>query len=301
MRSLEPCARLMVIGTPPRPRGPSGSPSGRSRASPARSARRSAAAAPPSSSTSPRARRAGCSAPWRSCCRRSRRTSPGRWSGRHHAGHSRSKRDGRLTGCAAGRQGRPGHRGRPRDRRADRPGAAPRRRHRDRRRRTAGRRRPGALTNELDGDYLALDITARTRRSGSRTRCDRARRRRHRGAQRRHHPRQEARQHGRGPLGTVIGVNLTAPERITRELLARRRSGRRPRSSASPRSPASRATSARRTTPPPRPGVIGLVDSLGDELPDGITVNAVAPGFIETQMTAAVPFATREVGRRLNA
>ena len=48
-------------------------------------------------------------------------------------------------------------------------------------------------------------------------------------------------------------------------------------------------------------GVIGLVDSLAHELTDGITVNAVAPGFIETKMTAAVPFAIREVGRRLNA
>jgi 3-oxoacyl-[acyl-carrier protein] reductase len=27
----------------------------------------------------------------------------------------------------------------------------------------------------------------------------------------------------------------------------------------------------------------------------------VAPGFIETKMTAAVPFMTREVGRRLNS
>ena len=43
--------------------------------------------------------------------------------------------------------------------------------------------------------------------------------------------------------------------------------------------------------------MIGLVDSLADELKNGITINAVAPGFIETQMTAAVPFATREVGR----
>ena len=32
-----------------------------------------------------------------------------------------------------------------------------------------------------------------------------------------------------------------------------------------------------------------------------ITINAVAPGFIETQMTAAIPFATREAGRRLNS
>ena len=48
-------------------------------------------------------------------------------------------------------------------------------------------------------------------------------------------------------------------------------------------------------------GVIGLVDSLKDELTKGITVNAVAPGFIETKMTASVPFATREVGRRMNS
>jgi NAD(P)-dependent dehydrogenase (short-subunit alcohol dehydrogenase family) len=48
-------------------------------------------------------------------------------------------------------------------------------------------------------------------------------------------------------------------------------------------------------------GVIGFVDSLAGELDDGITINAVAPGFIITQMTAAVPFATREVGQRLNA
>ena len=33
----------------------------------------------------------------------------------------------------------------------------------------------------------------------------------------------------------------------------------------------------------------------------GITVNAVAPGFIETRMTAAMPAATREVARRLSA
>ncbi|MCK5770368.1 3-oxoacyl-ACP reductase [Algiphilus sp.] len=33
----------------------------------------------------------------------------------------------------------------------------------------------------------------------------------------------------------------------------------------------------------------------------GITVNAVAPGFIETRMTAAMPFAIREAGRRMNS
>ena len=51
-------------------------------------------------------------------------------------------------------------------------------------------------------------------------------------------------------------------------------------------------------------GVIGLVDALGADLDlrrRGITVNAVAPGFIETEMTAKVPFATREIGRLLNS
>ena len=33
----------------------------------------------------------------------------------------------------------------------------------------------------------------------------------------------------------------------------------------------------------------------------GATINAVAPGFIETQMTAAMPIATREAGRRMNS
>jgi 3-oxoacyl-[acyl-carrier protein] reductase len=48
-------------------------------------------------------------------------------------------------------------------------------------------------------------------------------------------------------------------------------------------------------------GVIGYVESLGKQLKGGITINAVAPGFIETQMTAAIPFMIREAGRRMNS
>ena len=33
----------------------------------------------------------------------------------------------------------------------------------------------------------------------------------------------------------------------------------------------------------------------------GISINAVAPGFIETQMTAHIPFALREAGRRMSS
>lgn len=49
-------------------------------------------------------------------------------------------------------------------------------------------------------------------------------------------------------------------------------------------------------------GVIGVVNALSAQVKDrGITVNAVAPGFIETEMTAKIPFATREIGRRMNS
>lgn len=48
-------------------------------------------------------------------------------------------------------------------------------------------------------------------------------------------------------------------------------------------------------------GVIGLVKFTAPILKKGITINAVAPGFIETQMTAAIPFAIREAGRRMNS
>jgi 3-oxoacyl-[acyl-carrier protein] reductase len=49
-------------------------------------------------------------------------------------------------------------------------------------------------------------------------------------------------------------------------------------------------------------GMIGLTDALaGAYAEKGITVNAVAPGFIETKMTEAIPLATREVSRRLNS
>ncbi|WP_130014062.1 3-oxoacyl-ACP reductase [Serinicoccus sediminis] len=51
-------------------------------------------------------------------------------------------------------------------------------------------------------------------------------------------------------------------------------------------------------------GVIGLVRAMGADprlAARGITVNAVAPGFIETEMTGRMPVATREVARRINS
>ena len=49
-------------------------------------------------------------------------------------------------------------------------------------------------------------------------------------------------------------------------------------------------------------GVMAFVDALAARLaPRGGTANAVAPGFIETEMTAKMPALTREVARRLNS
>ncbi|SIT39847.1 Short-chain dehydrogenase/reductase SDR [Paraburkholderia ribeironis] len=49
-------------------------------------------------------------------------------------------------------------------------------------------------------------------------------------------------------------------------------------------------------------GVIGRVQSMAPHLQArGITINAVAPGFIETQMTAKIPLTLREAGRRMNS
>ena len=49
-------------------------------------------------------------------------------------------------------------------------------------------------------------------------------------------------------------------------------------------------------------GVIGMVEALAPVMARRrATINAVAPGFIETQMTAEVPIALREAGRRMNS
>lgn len=50
-------------------------------------------------------------------------------------------------------------------------------------------------------------------------------------------------------------------------------------------------------------GIVGLVRALAPRAlaEHGVTVNAVAPGFIETKMTAAVPLFIREAGRRMNS
>ncbi len=100
---------------------------------------------------------------------------------------------------------------------------------------------------------------------------------------------------------STIAVNVTAPERITAELLDQKLikpNGR----IIGIASIAGIAGNVGQTNyGASKAGVIGFVESLAPRLSDAITVNAVAPGFIETQMTAKIPLATREAGRRMNS
>lgn len=159
-----------------------------------------------------------------------------------------------------------------------------------------------SLMKELDGDWLTLDITGKD----APQRIAHHLQSKHGGVDVVVHNAGITRDKKLANMAedrwqSVISVNLTAPERITRELLDQgvvNDGG----SIVGVASIAGIAGNVGQTNyAASKAGVIGLVDSLKDELDKGITVNAVAPGFIVTQMTAAVPFATREVGQRLNA
>ncbi|MBZ5733659.1 3-oxoacyl-ACP reductase [Nocardioides sp. TRM66260-LWL] len=102
-------------------------------------------------------------------------------------------------------------------------------------------------------------------------------------------------------FGKVLQINLEAPERITAELLAQKVVNANGRIIGVASIAGIAGNLGQTSYAASKAGVIGFVDSLAEELEDGITINAVAPGFIITAMTAAVPFATREVGQRLNA
>ncbi len=100
----------------------------------------------------------------------------------------------------------------------------------------------------------------------------------------------------------VIAINLTAQERINEELLGREvfhENGR----IVSVSSMSGIAGNAGQTNyAASKAGVIGMVHAMAREVGmKQLTINAVAPGFIETQMTAAMPLATREAGRRMNS
>jgi 3-oxoacyl-[acyl-carrier protein] reductase len=100
----------------------------------------------------------------------------------------------------------------------------------------------------------------------------------------------------------VLDVNLSSQERINDAILERELLGAGGRvvsvssvgGIAGNRGQTNYATS--------KAGVIGMVRALAPAMRERrATANAVAPGFIETAMTAAMPVAMREAGRRTNS
>jgi 3-oxoacyl-[acyl-carrier protein] reductase len=100
----------------------------------------------------------------------------------------------------------------------------------------------------------------------------------------------------------VIDINLRAPHRID-EALFRRQAVRENGRVVLVSSISGIAGNAGQTNySTSKAGIIGMVEAYSGPLAQrACTVNAVAPGFIETQMTAAMPIATREAGRRMSS
>ena len=100
----------------------------------------------------------------------------------------------------------------------------------------------------------------------------------------------------------VLAINLTAQERINEALLdggVLREGGRIVTVSSIGGIAGNRGQTNYGAS---KAGVIGIVETLAPVLAEhGQTINAVAPGFIETKMTAAMPLGTREAGRRMNS
>lgn len=160
-----------------------------------------------------------------------------------------------------------------------------------------------ALMKELDGDYLTLDITG----------SDAPQRVAHHLAT--EHGGVDVVVHNAGitrdkmmrnmsdaQWSSVLAVNLVAPLAITEELLSQgvlNDGGSVINMSSAVGGFGGNAGQTNYSAS--KYGMRGIVESLADTVSDGISINAVAPGFIITQMTDSMPFGPREVGQRLNA
>lgn len=101
---------------------------------------------------------------------------------------------------------------------------------------------------------------------------------------------------------SVLAVNLLAPQKLTQALFdsgTLRDDGRVVLLSSTSGIAGNRGQSNYAAS---KAGLIGLAEAFAVRLATrGATINAVAPGFIETGMTAQMPFALREAGRRMSS
>jgi 3-oxoacyl-[acyl-carrier protein] reductase len=105
-----------------------------------------------------------------------------------------------------------------------------------------------------------------------------------------------------GRWRSVIAVNIAAQLRINEALLASEHFKDSPRIVSVASTSGIAGNRGQTNYGASKGGVIGMVRSTADHMePFGGTINAVAPGFIETEMTAKMPLAIREAARRLNS
>jgi 3-oxoacyl-[acyl-carrier protein] reductase len=101
---------------------------------------------------------------------------------------------------------------------------------------------------------------------------------------------------------SLMEINLSSQERISDELLSRNLLRENGRIVCVSSMSAVAGNSGQTNYATSKAGVIGMVQALAPVLAErGATINAVAPGFIETGMTARMPIALREAGRRMNS
>jgi 3-oxoacyl-[acyl-carrier protein] reductase len=101
---------------------------------------------------------------------------------------------------------------------------------------------------------------------------------------------------------SLMEINLSSQERINDELVSRNLVRENGRIVCVSSMSAVAGNSGQTNYATSKAGVIGMVQALAPVLAErGATINAVAPGFIETRMTAKMPIALREAGRRMNS
>ena len=102
--------------------------------------------------------------------------------------------------------------------------------------------------------------------------------------------------------GSVLAVNLASQLAMNRQLLDSGVLGSTPHVVSLASTSGIAGNRGQTNYAASKAGIIGMVSAMAQEFQKaGGTINAVAPGFIETDMTKAMPTVTREVARRLNS
>ncbi|MFT4189179.1 MAG: 3-oxoacyl-ACP reductase [Aeromicrobium sp.] len=100
----------------------------------------------------------------------------------------------------------------------------------------------------------------------------------------------------------VVDISVGAPQRITDHLLERGLINKGGRVVGISSIAGIAGNNGQTNYGTAKAGVIGWITSLSERVASqGITANAIAPGFIETDMVKTIPLGIREAGRRMNS